>query len=169
MNYSDGVTYMCNLIGQSGSFSPYNGIIINYPGKKNKGDYLLTVDNRKAPTHLNICEILHDMIISNKNYNFETLKNFLVDIYFNGTDTNYNDSYLESLKHLIYWTTLQEKINYPYGAGIKLPFCRYFEAIYCTKQLCNFNINDVKLRCNNHGNSRPDLYNIENSPYFYNY
>ncbi len=76
------------------------------------------------------------------------------------------------MKHLIYWTTLQEDINYPRikgYAGINLAFCRFFEAIYCTQPLCNFNIEDVQMRCNNHNGIRPLLYQIDNSPDFYHY
>ena len=51
MNYQQGVTYMIELASQSGSFEPYPGIIINYPGKKPvRGDYRLSLGNENGPT-----------------------------------------------------------------------------------------------------------------------
>lgn len=172
MNYSEGIKHMMDLSNQTGTFSPYPGIIINYPGKKDNGDYRLTVQEGQAPTHPAICRQLYDFI-ENGHYTFHDLSNFLTDVYSNGTNTEYANPTLEYLQYLIYWVTLQEEINYPRArrgcAGINLPFCRYLEAIYCTQPENNFDIQTVQIRCNNHGRNKPDLYPINNAPYFYNY
>lgn len=52
MNYSDGIKKMKSLIG-NGSFSPYAGLKVDYPGYKGKGDYRLT-KNGIAPTHIQV-------------------------------------------------------------------------------------------------------------------
>lgn len=54
MNYAEGIAYMLNLSTETGSFSLYTGIIINYPGLKCKGDYRLTLQEGNAPTHSSI-------------------------------------------------------------------------------------------------------------------
>lgn len=100
------------------------------------------------------------------------MSSFLNDIYHNGTDTTYSVNDLENLKHLIYWITLQEEINFPRCEGfasINLPFCRYFEAIYATLKTNNLSIKTIQNRCNNHGKNKPTLYNIYDAPNFYHY
>lgn len=171
MNYSEGIQHMIQLCENSGSFSPYNSLTINYPGYKRRGDYRLEIATGQAPTHSMVCGFLH-YLIENENYSFNNLTYFLSDIYSNGTNTNYTDNTLEYLQNLIYWITLQEEINYPRDrgcSGINLAFCRFYEAIACTQPLNNFDIQDVQIRCNNHGNNRPALYEIDNPPDFYHY
>ena len=171
MNYNQGVQYMLTFVGKEGSFDPCDGITINYPGYKKPGDYRLTVNDGRAPSHSAICSYLHNLINSGR-FSFEELQNFLSDVYSNGTTTNYTDICLDELKHLIYWITLQEEINYPRSknyAGINLAFCRFFEAIYATQPTNDLTLNEVKNRCNNHGSNKPDLYDIDNEPTFYHY
>lgn len=67
MNYSEGSDYMLNLSNNTGRFSPYTGIIINYPGYKGK----LNVSNGTPPTHSNISLKLYNLI------NYGTFKKFL--------------------------------------------------------------------------------------------
>lgn len=167
MNYSKGIEYMIARCENSGTFSPYNGILINYPGYKKKGDYRLTVKRGQAPPHSAICMYLYNLI-ENGYYSFDKLYHFLSDVYSNGTNTKYTDYALEYLQYLIYWITLQEEINYPRNkgfAGINLAFCRFFEAIYCTQSLSNFNIQTVQSRCNNHGNNKLNLKGVNNFVY----
>lgn len=171
MNYDQGIQYMLNLASQSGSFQPYHGITINYPGYKRRGDYKLTVNGGRAPRHQDICLDLYNLI-NQGNYNFQTLQDFLSDVYLNGTNTNYNDPYLKQLQHLIYWITLQEEINYPRSkgfAGINLAFCRFYEAIYATHNTNTITLQNVQNRCNNHRGNKPQLYTIHNAPSFYHY
>lgn len=171
MNYSEGINHMLQLSRTTGNFSPYNGIVINYPGYKHQGDYRLTVNEGSAPKHEDISIMLYNLI-SNNIYTFQQLKHFLTDIYYNGTNTTYENNDLQYLQHLIYWITLQEEINYPRSsgyAGINLAFCRFVEAIYCTQPNINFTIENVQTRCNNHGYKKPQLYNLPNAPRFYHY
>lgn len=178
MNYVKGIEEMQKLTEQledkatnyTASFVPHKEIIIEYPGKGKTGDYRLKLSNNGiVPTHPYICRLLFGLICE-RHYTYETLLDLLNDVYFNGTDTVYHDQNLEYLKNLIFWTTLQEEINYPRTlgySGINLPYCRYFEAIYCTKEGCLYSINEVTFRCNNHGRKRPSLYDIPNAPAFY--
>lgn len=171
MNYTEGINHMLQLSKSHGNFSPFNGIVINYPGYKRPGDYKLTVNGGTAPKHEDISTMLYNLIYSNT-YTFQQLKDFLIDIYYNGTNTFYTNNDLQYLQHLIYWITLQEEINYPRSlgyAGINLAFCRFIEAIYCTQPNINFTIRTVKNRCNNHGTNKPQLYNLPNAPIFYHY
>lgn len=171
MNYYEGIKHMSNLDTKSGSFSPYNGITINYPGYKGKDDYCVTTQEAGTLRHSDVSNELYNFI-NNNDYSFQELNALLTDVYDNGTNTPYNDATLEYLKHLIYWMTLQEEINYPRSkncAGINLPFCRYFEAIYCTQPSNNLDIETIQSRCNNHGRTKPYLYTIDNAPHFYRY
>lgn len=171
MDYSEGIKKILNLSPTPGNFSPYSGITITYPGKKGLKDYVLNVEGGQRPTYSNLSKNLYDLV-TNNNYKFEELKSLLSDIYSNGTNTEYNDLGLKYLQNLIYWTTLQEEINYPRKngfSGINLPFCRLFEAIYSTKKESQFSIIEVQNRCNNYGQPKPTLYNIAYSPDFYHY
>ena len=110
--------------------------------------------------------------MAKKYHPFQRINNFLSDVYTNATNTEYHDNTLEYMKHLLYWTTLQEEINYPRSkgfSGIKLPFCRYYEAIYSTQPNPGFSIADVERRCNNHNQTGPWLYEIQNAPEYYLY
>ncbi len=169
MNYVEGVQYMKNREG-TGSLNPHSNIIINYPGRKENGDYRLTM-NDYAPRHTDVIQELYEVILY-EHYTYDQMRVLLEDIYDNGTCTSYDDEYIEWLKYTIYWITLQEEINYPRSngkAGINLPFTRFFEAIYSTQSCSEFDIEKVKARCNNHGCSRPTLYQINNAPNFYHY
>ena len=171
MTYQEGLKKMRSLIGETGTFNVQDNICINYPGRFKPGDYRVTYENGIAPTHAEIASMLSKLVTENS-YTFQELKEFLDDVYTNGTNTIYDDTSLENLKHLIYWTTLQEEINYPRAkgyAGIKLPFCRYFEAIYSTLLNSPFTIDEVIRRCNNHNQSRPELYSFLETPIYYSY
>lgn len=173
MNYEQGIALMKRLCNQNqkGQFEPYPGIVINYPGGKNSGDYQLSLEDSTMPTHADISLKLHELITSGT-HTFSELEKFLIDVYSNGTATSYSSNFLERLKHLIFWITLQEDINYPRSegfAGINLPYCRYYEAIYSTQPGSTFTIETVQQRCNNHGSSRPTLFNLQHAPRFYTY
>ena len=170
MDYSEGIDFMRNLYrnNQTGKFEAYQNIIVNYPGRKKAGDYRLEIVNEKVPTHGEICQLLHNLI-KRGHCTYERIYALLERTYNQGTKELDTDEYMNYLQHLIYWVTLQEEINYPRRAGyagINLPFCRFFEAIYCTRNE-DFTIDTVIRRCNNHGKSRPELYKISNAPGYY--
>lgn len=171
INYEQGIKLMTSLSNETGAFEPHDGIIINYPGKKNSGDYRLSLKDSTVPTHAEISLRLHQLITSGA-HTFDDLNDFLIDVYSNGTMTHYDSESLEELKHLIFWITLQEEINYPKSegfAGINLPYCRFYEAIYSTQSPFDLTIQAVQDRCNNHGGPKPDLLTIPNAPCFYTY
>ncbi len=130
----------------------------------------------------NSIKILEEPIISKQFYNYimqnpneyTKISRLLEDVYQNGTNCigNYNLQNYDAdyLINLIFWMTLQDEINYPQPrkSGRKMPFCRYFEAIYCANFQANFSINNVIVRCNNRGYI-PNLYNnLINLVNFYN-
>lgn len=178
-NYDEGIKNMKDKCknGNKGVFCPepniYPELEIHYPGYKKQGDYRLVISTLSSPpSHIDICDCLYDKV-KNKNCNYEELKRLLEDIYLNGTTINtinYKIYNVEKIIALIYWITLQDEINYqqPRFQGRKMPFCRYFEAIYCAKYSnADFTIEDVHDRCNNRGYI-PSLYQINFSPCFYN-
>lgn len=174
-NYLEGIRYLNDLYQKSpaanGQFTPYPDIIIRYPGGKKEGDYKLFLKNSSVPKYTDLCMTLYNHAIG-KTYTFPDLKSFIEDIYTNGTKTAYNDIQLVHLQNLIFWVTLQEEINYPRSqgyAGVNLAFCRFYEAIYCTRQDAAFTIDDVLQRCNNHNQTRPVLYDLTLKSYIYHY
>lgn len=78
----------------------------------------------------------------------------------------------DEMKALIFWTTLQEDVNYPPPRlGRKMPFQRYYEALLSSRNVITWN--EVQNRTNNHGGRRPQLLNIDDlegipKPSFYN-
>lgn len=172
MDYQSGKAYMKDICrdGQQGEFRAYDNIIINYPGYKLNGDYRLEIEGGRAPKHEEICGRLYNKI-KNAESTFEELDLLLKMVYDHGTTQLVEDEELRYLQCLIYWVTLQEEINYPRElnySGINLAFCRFFEAIYCTKDNL-FTIQDVYNRCNNHGCAKPKLYSIIDAPFYYVY
>ena len=164
---------LCNCPpNNQGQFTAYSNIIIHYPGYKKNGDYRLEIQGGTVPSHSDICKILHNLIVNNR-YSFSVLEQLLEDIYENGTLTDYEDRNLKYLQNLIFWITLQEEINYPSTnpryAGRNLAYCRYVEAIYCTRENVSFTIGTVCDRCNNHKGPRPDLYVLPDCPSIYHY
>lgn len=143
---------------------------IIYPGYKKPGDYRLELSSMaKPPCHTYMCNYLHDIIIEQK-CDYEQMVSLLDDIYQNGTNidiSKYSYSETERLAALIYWITLQDEINYPQPRynGRRMPFCRYFEAVYCAKNN-DFTLEDVCKRCNNRWHV-PALYSISKAPSFY--
>lgn len=175
--YQDGIRFMKELCAgtSSGVFRPESNmwpeLEIHYPGYKKCGDYRLVLSDIKTPPcHTDICKLLFKLV-KDKTCTYNELAALLEDIYINGTMVNISQYlYSETAKIvvLIYWITLQDEINYPQEkgySGMKMPFCRYFEAIYCAKH--DLQIDQVLSRCNNRG-YRPALYNISHAPIFYN-
>jgi len=172
MDYLEGKKYMLEICSSNpaGRFRAYENIFVNYPGRKEKGDYRLEIEGNQVPTHEGICRKLNH-VIKQKKSTYALMNNMLEHTFYFGTKELQIDNQLKYLQHLIYWATLQEEINYPREkgcAGINLPFCRYYEAIFCTTNNM-FTIEDVYRRCNNHCKSKPVLYNIINSPNYYTY
>ncbi|HRU97823.1 MAG TPA: hypothetical protein P5092_10400 [Ruminococcus sp.] len=175
MNYEEGIQYMRNLVAnnQRGQFTPYNNypeLVIKYPGYKQPGDYRMEI-NGEAITHADISSFLYNR----SSGLYREYVQLLDDIYNNGTSVVSSQhpqiDNCDKLIHLIYWTTLQEEINYPQSNGAngrRLAFCRYFEAVFAANH-SGITINQVMLRCNNHGGTVPSLIDVgfEVRPSFY--
>ena len=118
MDYRQGKELMQGLCGDGrpGRLEVYGNLVVHYPGRKRQGDYRLEMVGDRVPTHADICRMLHDMIVQNE-YSFEQLDSLLDSLYKNGTRVPESDEKLRYLRHLIYWVTLQEEINYP-RAGV---------------------------------------------------
>lgn len=159
MNYNDGMALMKKKLeeleesGQQSDSFNVGSLVINYPGKKKQTDYRVT-ENGIAPTHADIVSIIYNLTTKE---NFEDVVAFLDDVYLNGTDAT-NDTFNAQFKEKIFWLTLQEQINYPFGSGRRLPFHRYYEAAQA--KLDNCKLGDVINRTNNHGKERPSLYDF---------
>lgn len=173
MDYPTGRKFMIDKCrnGSRGQFKAYENIVINYPGyKKALGDYQLEIVGDRVPKHADICQRLYERIKGGSS-TYEELNSLLFHVYHYGTTILSANEELKYLQNLIYWVTLQEEINYPRDkgyAGINLAFCRFFEAVYCTKSDM-FCINDVYVRCNHYGKQRPELYKILEAPDYYHY
>lgn len=174
LTYTQGIDYICNIrsyTGQNtGDLTLYEDISIHYPGYKGYHDYRLSIHGQGPPSHKKICEILYTAV-TKKRYSFETMEKFLEITHQNGTCCSFEDAYLRYLNYLIFWVTLQEEINFPRSsgyAGINLAYCRYYEAIYSTRT-DDFTIEQVYQRCDNHGQSKPALFEIKNASSIYDY
>lgn len=176
MNYDEGKNYMknkCNL--GADTFIPestYSSLTITYPGYKGNGDYRVKiVPNSNPPTHFDVCEYLHNKIAVGT-VGYDEMLSLLEDIYVNGTNIdfkNHNINEIKKLTTLIFWMTLQDEINYPqpHYQGRRMPFSRYFEAIYCAAfEDCTYTLSDVMRRCNNRG-MVPAPYQTKDKPSFY--
>lgn len=168
MNYEQGTLHMKNLAAQlkegQKSFFIVGNLRIDYPGYKTVGDYRLS-SNGKAPKHTDIVQFIYDH--TNEN-NYNEIIEALSDIYSNGLLST-NPFFSKELKETIFWITLQEEINYPQPqySGRKLPYQRFYEGALAKLKLVDLEL--VITRTNNHGKSRPVLFDIENyqPPVFY--
>lgn len=169
MNFKEGIKHIKDLVdeledGEKSSFE-FGELTIDYPGRKDKADYRVSI-NGVAPTHEDMMRELHALTTQE---NYKAIIEFLDDVYTNGLDatsTALPKKYVEKL----YWLTLQEDINYPPPSmGRKLPFQRYYEGVI-SKLPNGLNVDMVARRTNNHGMGRPPLYPIESYPLpsFYN-
>lgn len=178
VTYSEGIEYVLGLYSSDlprysrTIETGYECIQIRYPGYRGAGDYQLNYDNH-PPTHQDVCKYLYELVRTSTE-SYTDIVMLLNDLYDNGTEIlgqyllmNVNEDLLITL---LFWITLQDEINFPQDDGYegrKMPFCRYFEAIYCAEFNSSFTIDDVLNRCNNKG-YRPKLYNnLNNVPSFY--
>lgn len=186
MNYNQGQAYLRHFSANitntnelySNTYTPlddYPYLILLYPGRKGIYDYKIK-HNNYSTTYIDIVNYLYNVTRKNR---YIDLANFLLDIYRNGLYANHNIKlYLNNvplnnriittnqLKHIIFWITLQEEINYPRPKyqGIRLPFKRYVEAIISSIYPNIITLHQVQTRTNNHGRSVPPPLNTQNLP-----
>ena len=177
MTYDEGIKYMERLsLGVTTLHSKtiktdYDCLYIKYPGYKESGDYQVNYNNH-PPTHQEVCMMLYNLVRNSKNI-YSQLFDLLSDLYRNGTNIlgKYSLGNIDAdfLITLIFWMTLQDEINFPQPRfqGRRMPFSRYFEAIYCAAfDDAPYTIENVMQRCNNRG-TVPQPYDLENAPSFY--
>lgn len=144
----------------------HEGIILYYPGKKNRGiDYVLRL-NGKIVYHSDIANVFYTY--GQQGYT-NGLVDFLVNLYTYGLLANHENNLpanitilgenltFEEFKHLVYFTILQEDINYPRPDfyGIAMPLIRFLEAIIASSQPELIDFSTVIKRINNHGGPPP--------------
>lgn len=147
-----------------------NRIVLSYPGKKNGGvDYLLRL-NEKIVYHSHIAEVFYNLGEQGLG---EAAANFITNFYNDGLNADHitnlpetvrlldEDLTFEQFKHLIYYTILQEDINYPRPRyfGLCMPLIRFTEAIIAGEQNNIITFQEVVNRINNHGGPPPRAIN----------
>ena len=140
-----------NVDGQQQSFWVFRNIEVCYPGKKNQGDYLLKISG-EVLKHSDICKIVATYVL-NGILGYEDMIDLLENIYNDGLQCAETDSeQIKYLKCILYWTTLQEEINYPQSDGYegrRMSFKRYAEAILATRSDSKVTLDDVMRRADN--------------------
>jgi len=172
MTYERGINKIKDLMdrGVDSPIEVFNGIVLNYPGRKSKYDYYLECDFvNNTHRHQDIYNYLIENINSGY-FSYQEAINMLEEVYENGITNPSNNSMLERCKQLVYWVTLQEEINYPQsngGCGFRLPLSRYFEALYVTFDDNIASLEEIDDRSRNNRRRVPDLYDIPNRPGYY--
>lgn len=142
----------------------YPSIMIYYPGKKGIRDYRLEF-NSITISHPDIASSFYSL----SSVYSQELIDFIVDIYTNGLSATYSRNLpptinvlgynitFDEFKVLIYFTILQEEINYPQPKfqGTKMPLHRFIEAVVSSIQPQIIPFNEVVSRINNHGGGVP--------------
>lgn len=158
---------LINKSTHGNQFCPYSSfpsIVLYYPGKKKPGDYKLEF-NGKIVYHKDIAEAIYEL---SPEYSFELIE-FITNLYNDGLDAEYSSRLPETImilnhsinfeefKYLIFFTILQEDINYPRPRwqGIKLPLHRFIEAAIAGYQPNVIKKEEVINRINNHGGGIP--------------
>jgi len=171
MDYEEGVAYMigcCERLREEGVTRQslrMGRLVIEYPGRKRPGDYRMTWAGRV----LNHDEIVHHLHDHTTPENAREMIAALDDLYREGLKGTH-PFFIEELKELLFWITLQEEINYPQQeryAGRKLSYQRFYEAVLA--KLGHLDIDEVVERTNNDYGPRPPLLAIDGieHPSFY--
>lgn len=178
MNYENGVEYMVRMCKEvweekkTYRFNPINNLEIQYPGKKRVGDYKAIIAG-KMLSHSEMCIVVATYVL-NRNMSYEEAVRFLEDVYENGTDNAEIDPERQYLKTILFWTTLQEEINYPqteknkankYYLGRRMSFNLYAEAIAAAAGNDNITLADVMNRASRKSGLR--ALPIANAPSYY--
>lgn len=136
-------------------------ICIEYPGKKQSGDYLVKFTNSnfnyQAIFHSDIVEELFDMVVANPNL-INDYYDFVIDVANNWEHINlqnhpnicFNNFTNGEMVELMCYISAQEEINYPRTKGYdgyKRPFYSYLEGIYAAIAGPTFTLQDAIDRC----------------------
>ena len=174
MSFDKGVTYMKylwanNTDGRQRSFSVLPNLEVCYPGVKNPGDYILLVSG-KALRHSVVCVIVASYVLNGTLDDHEMLE-LLEEVYEEGCQHKETDPpQIWFLKCILYWTTLQEEINYPQSRGRnegrRMSFKRYAEAVLATRADSSVTLDDVMCRADDWKKGR-ELLDFPGAPPFY--
>ncbi len=154
LTYEDGVNMMkklCSEINDDNKkeLEVFENMKIYYPGGKESGDYIFKVSGRVL-RHSDICKIIVNYI-KNGTLTYYEAMHVLEDVYMNGLKNVESDKYqIQYLKHILFWATLQEDINYfkAHQEGRKMAFKRYAEAVLSTFDIVS--LEDVMRRADNY-------------------
>lgn len=179
MNYKNGVEEMvrrCSEVwreNETHRLNPTNNLEIQYPGRKRVGDYKAIIAG-KMLSHSEMCIVVATYVL-NGNMSYEESVRFLEDVYENGTDNAEIDPERQYLKTILFWTTLQEEINYPqtemsktknkYYLGRRMSFNLYAEAVAAAAGNDNITLADVMKRASSKSELR--ALPIANAPSYY--
>lgn len=174
MDYEQGVSFMkslCirNVDGRQRSFFVFPNLEIYYPGTKSQGDYILKVSG-KALKHSAVCIIVASYVL-NATFDYDEMLDLLEEVYAEGWQHKERDTtQMWFLKCILYWTTLQEEINYPQTSGHyegrRMSFKRYAEAVLATRIDSPVTLDNVMYRADHWKQSR-ELLDFPNAPSFY--
>ena len=173
LTYDQGVDYMKRLcsevIGKSKkSFRVHPRMEVVYPANKEPGDYFFLVDG-KVYKHSKVCAMIVDYIL-NGVILYEECKALLEDVYANGTTNPEETPERQFLKDMLFWTTLQEEINYPQKSGFQgrlMSFYRYAEALAASAFDSDINLQTVMRRADDRNQRSFQLLNIPDVPIYY--
>ena len=174
MDYEQGVSFMKNLCAKNADgrqirFSVFPNLEICYPGAKSQGDYLLKVSG-KVLKHSAVCIIVASYVL-NGTLDYHEMLNLLEEVYAEGWQHRERDTtQIWFLKCILYWTTLQEEINYPQSSGHyegrRMSFKRYAEAVLATRSESAVTLDNVMYRADHWKQSR-ELLDFPDAPSFY--
>lgn len=101
-------------------------------------------------------------------FTFDRCREILIETYEIGIPKGHYETQEDYFRTLLYWTTLQEDINYPASEGYegrRMAFKRYIEALDTTLEDSEYSLTDVMVRANQRRTF--DLLEIYDPPYFY--
>jgi len=140
---------------------------LNFPGyKKSKGDYALELpqsfiysklpSRSHKPSHGDIASYLNDNVNAE---NYSEVVSILNHLYNKGTKSYFRTAsahFFEPwLQDIVFWTSLQEEINYPLAQGKNMAYSRYFEGLLAAFPDSKIKLYDVLNRCKNHNGKAP--------------
>lgn len=174
MSFEEGIEYMKNLCRRNKSrqqqyLQVSSNLEICYPAGKKQGDYLLMVSG-KVLKHSAVCVIVATYVL-NETLSYNEMLGLLEEIYEEGWQHYATDTaQIWFLKCILYWTTLQEEINYPQingrYQGRRMSFKRYAEAALSTREDSEVTLDEVMKRADDWRYAQKPL-DFPDPPVFY--
>lgn len=146
----------------------FPSLAIQYPAKKANSDYIFTVCG-KVLKHSDIC-VLIVIYVLNGTLSYNEAIKLLEDACTNGwKDDDEELRQVRFLRYILFWTTLQEEINYPenWHEGRRMSFKRYAEAVLSTQPNSPISLKDAMERADNYMLAKNNPIDFPNAPSFY--